>query len=167
MSIASNPRCNFSRNNVTEKKCTACMIRPRPRSNGCSCQASCLWRCSRNCSRWHTRSTLFVCFNNSSSCKKRSFTVLSVVLLLFRTHRPHLSTSFPWTIVQRERYRLRGASPTRHQCSTLCTKNRRGENMSWAGDVRRQDPFEGEWEQIFSWLVANPERSSGDIFREL
>ena len=31
----------------------------------------------------------------------------------------------------------------------------------------RKDPFEGEWEQILSWLVANPERSSGDIFREL
>src|SRR6266566_1581395 len=24
-----------------------------------------------------------------------------------------------------------------------------------------KDPFEGEWEQIFSWMVANPERSSG------
>jgi hypothetical protein len=30
-----------------------------------------------------------------------------------------------------------------------------------------KDPFEGEWEQVLSWLVANPERSSGDIFREL
>lgn len=30
-----------------------------------------------------------------------------------------------------------------------------------------KDPFEGEWEQILSWLIANPERSSGDIFREL
>jgi len=30
-----------------------------------------------------------------------------------------------------------------------------------------KDPFEGEWEQILSWLMANPERSSGDIFREL
>ena len=30
-----------------------------------------------------------------------------------------------------------------------------------------KDPFEGEWEQILSWLVANPERSSGDIFLEL
>jgi len=30
-----------------------------------------------------------------------------------------------------------------------------------------KDPFEGEWDQIFSWLQANPERSSGDIFREL
>ncbi len=28
-------------------------------------------------------------------------------------------------------------------------------------------PFDGEWEQIMSWLVANPERSSGDIFWEL
>jgi integrase-like protein len=31
----------------------------------------------------------------------------------------------------------------------------------------QKDPFEGEWEQIISWLVAKPERSSGDIFREL
>ncbi len=30
-----------------------------------------------------------------------------------------------------------------------------------------KDPFDGEWEQILSWLMANPERSSGDIFREL
>jgi hypothetical protein len=30
-----------------------------------------------------------------------------------------------------------------------------------------KDPFEGEWEQILSWLVPNPKRSSGDIFREL
>jgi len=30
-----------------------------------------------------------------------------------------------------------------------------------------KDPFVGEWEQILSWLLANPERSSGDIFREL
>ncbi len=30
-----------------------------------------------------------------------------------------------------------------------------------------KDPFEGEWEQIMSWVIANPERSSGDIFREL
>jgi len=30
-----------------------------------------------------------------------------------------------------------------------------------------KDPFAGEWEQITSWVMANPERSSGDIFREL
>jgi hypothetical protein len=30
-----------------------------------------------------------------------------------------------------------------------------------------KDPFEGEWERIASWLQVNPERSSGDIFREL
>jgi hypothetical protein len=28
-------------------------------------------------------------------------------------------------------------------------------------------PFKGEWERITSWLQTNPERSSGDIFREL
>jgi hypothetical protein len=31
----------------------------------------------------------------------------------------------------------------------------------------QKDPFEGEWEQITSWVIANPERSGGDIFREL
>jgi Integrase core domain len=31
----------------------------------------------------------------------------------------------------------------------------------------QKDPFDGEWERILSWLIANPERSSGDIFREL
>ena len=30
-----------------------------------------------------------------------------------------------------------------------------------------KDPFAGDWEHILSWLVVNPERSSGDIFREL
>ena len=30
-----------------------------------------------------------------------------------------------------------------------------------------KDPFAGEWEQILSWLVVNPQRNSGDIFREL
>ncbi len=30
----------------------------------------------------------------------------------------------------------------------------------------QKDPFEGEWEPIVSWLVAYPERRSGDIFRE-
>jgi hypothetical protein len=31
----------------------------------------------------------------------------------------------------------------------------------------QKDPFEGEWEQVMSWLITNPERSSGDIFQEL
>ncbi len=30
-----------------------------------------------------------------------------------------------------------------------------------------KDPFAGEWEQLISWLAANPERGSGHIFREL
>jgi hypothetical protein len=30
-----------------------------------------------------------------------------------------------------------------------------------------KDPFEGEWERIMFWLIVNPERSSGDIFRDL
>lgn len=42
---------------------------------------------------------------------------------------------------------------------------RRKRVLGWRST--HKDPFEGEWDQIFSWLVANPERSSGDIFREL
>ena len=31
----------------------------------------------------------------------------------------------------------------------------------------RKDPFEGEWEQITSWLLANPELTGVDIFHKL
>src|SRR5712691_10611792 len=31
----------------------------------------------------------------------------------------------------------------------------------------REDPFEGEWEQITSWLLANPELTGVDIFQKL
>jgi len=31
----------------------------------------------------------------------------------------------------------------------------------------RQDPFEGLWEEITSWLVARPELTTAEIFREL
>jgi hypothetical protein len=44
-------------------------------------------------------------------------------------------------------------------------QERRNRVLGWRRT--HKDPFEGEWEQILSWLVANPERSSGDIFREL
>ena len=44
-------------------------------------------------------------------------------------------------------------------------QERRKRLLSWRRT--HKDPFAGEWEQILSWLVANPERSSGDIFREL
>lgn len=48
----------------------------------------------------------------------------------------------------------------------LCREQeRRKRVLGWRRT--HKDPFEGEWEQIFSWLQANPERSSGDIFREL
>ncbi len=49
---------------------------------------------------------------------------------------------------------------------TLCREQeRRKRVLGWRRT--HKDPFEGEWEQIFTWLQANPERSSGDIFREL
>jgi hypothetical protein len=44
-------------------------------------------------------------------------------------------------------------------------QERRKRVLGWRST--HKDPFAGEWEQILSWLVANPERSSGDIFREL
>src|ERR1700687_1123172 len=31
----------------------------------------------------------------------------------------------------------------------------------------REDPFEGEWEQITSWLLAHPELTGVDIFHRL
>ena len=53
--------------------------------------------------------------------------------------------------------------------AVLHTLNRKQERRKHVLGWRRtrKDPFEGEWEQVPSWLVAHPERSSGDIFREL
>ena len=53
--------------------------------------------------------------------------------------------------------------------AVLYTLNRKQERRKHVLGWRRtrKDPFEGEWEQVLSWLVAHPERSSGDIFREL
>ena len=49
---------------------------------------------------------------------------------------------------------------------TLYREQERGKRvLGWRRT--HKDPFEGEWEQVISWLIANPERSSGDIFREL
>ncbi len=46
-----------------------------------------------------------------------------------------------------------------------CEQERRKRVLGWRRT--HKDPFNGEWEQIMAWLLANPERSSGDIFREL
>jgi hypothetical protein len=57
------------------------------------------------------------------------------------------------------------ADPTAGLETLYREQERRKRVLGWRRT--HKDPFEGEWEQIFSWLVANPERSSGDIFREL
>jgi hypothetical protein len=44
-------------------------------------------------------------------------------------------------------------------------QERRKRVLGWRST--HKDPYAGEWEQIMSWLVANPERSSGDMFREV
>ena len=53
--------------------------------------------------------------------------------------------------------------------AVLDTLNREQERRKQVLGWRRthKDPFEGEWEQVIAWLITNPERSSGVIFREL
>lgn len=46
-----------------------------------------------------------------------------------------------------------------------CEQERRKRVLGWRRT--HKDPFDGEWERITFWVLANPERSSGDIFREL
>jgi len=59
-----------------------------------------------------------------------------------------------------------GAPDPAAELNTLYREQeRRKRALGWRRT--HKDPFEGEWEQILSWLVANPEGSSGDIFREL
>ena len=47
-------------------------------------------------------------------------------------------------------------------------RRRRDQRSGRPHDWRtRKDPFEGEWEQISSWLLANPELTGVDIFHQL
>jgi hypothetical protein len=55
---------------------------------------------------------------------------------------------------------LLGGLPTLYQ-----QQEKRKRVLGWRRT--HKDPFEGAWEQIASWVQANPERSSGDIFRGL
>ena len=55
--------------------------------------------------------------------------------------------------------------PTTRHHSLSRKQERRKRAPGW--QRTHKDPIEGEWEQFRSWLVANPEQSSGDIFREL
>src|SRR5260370_6080617 len=96
-----------------------------------------------------------------------SSAVLRVVLLSFHPSLLSPSTSFPWNRVPRERFRPRGASPVRQQGSTRCTESRSGEIASWAGDTPTMTPLKESGSRSPAFLIANPERSSGDIFREL
>ena len=57
------------------------------------------------------------------------------------------------------------ADPTAGLDTLYREQERRKRVLGWRRT--HKDPFEGEWEQIYSWLRANPARSSGDIFREL
>ena len=44
-------------------------------------------------------------------------------------------------------------------------EQRRASALDWRRTSK--DPFAGQWEQILTWVQANPTRSSGDILREL
>jgi hypothetical protein len=61
--------------------------------------------------------------------------------------------------------RCRVPDPTAGLQTLYREQERRKRVLGWRRT--HKDPFEGEWEQILSWLVVNPELSSGDIFREL
>jgi len=93
------PSMSSSQSNGTGKKCATSTIQPRLRCSGCSCQGSCLPRSSRNCSRWHTRSTPSASSNKWSSYNRPSFAVPPVALLSFQASLLHLSASLPWNDV--------------------------------------------------------------------
>lgn len=53
------------------------------------------------------------------------------------------------------------------QGSIACTGSRSGENACWDGGVLTRTPLRENGSRSPAFLIANPERSSGDIFREL
>ncbi|MBO0783758.1 MAG: tyrosine-type recombinase/integrase, partial [Ktedonobacteraceae bacterium] len=56
-----------------------------------------------------------------------------------------------------------------HHTSTACilhhARPQSADFLDWPRTTR--DPFAGEWERILAWVLAQPERSLGEIFQEL
>jgi hypothetical protein len=111
-------------------------------------------------SKWPRRSTLSVCSNNLSSYSRPSSAVPRVALLSFHTPSVPIRVFSVQDCTART---LPAPAPAFH--SLYREQEWRKRALGWRRT--HKDPFEGEWEQIISWLVANPERSSGDIFQEL
>src|SRR6266700_2788259 len=57
-----------------------------------------------------------------------------------------------------------GTAPSLQKSERRRRYQRSGRPHDWR---TRKDPFEGEWEQISSWLLANPELTGVDIFHKL
>src|SRR6266699_7258513 len=82
-------------------------------------------------------------------------------------------TSFEEYLLERELILYNGDASRRGDCPR--SGSRAPDHVPKAGAEKtgpgwrrtHKDPFAGECEQILSWPVVNPERSSGDIFREL
>jgi hypothetical protein len=53
-------------------------------------------------------------------------------------------------------------SPLQHRCQESLED---ASVLTWRRTCK--DPFVGQWEQILSWMQADPTRTSGDILREL
>ena len=89
--------------------------------------------------------------------------------LLSLCSRPTIGTSRVFSVECCSAGTLRVEKSVPDPSATIHTLYREQERRKRILGWRRtqKDPFEGEWEQILSWLIANPERSSGDIFREL
>ncbi len=85
-------------------------------------------------------------------------------------------------------FKERSDSPVRHFCVEACLAGAHATNPLFVEPVTEQheeseqpppmqvlldwprtrhDPFKGEWELIASWVLAHPERGSGELFREL
>ena len=81
-------------------------------------------------------------------------------------------TSFEEYLLERELILYNGDASRRGDCPR--SGSRAPDHVPKAGAEKtgpgwrrtHKDPFAGECEQILSWPVVNPERSSGDIFRE-
>ena len=116
--------------------------------------------------RRHKPSTPSACSNKWSSCNRPSSAVLPVISLVFQTH-PQ-----PPPCLCRGRVYSRCVSCRGHGSRSGSRASypvpRAGEEKTSSGLATQPErPLYGEWEQITTWLIAHPERSSGDIFREL
>ena len=116
---------------------------------------------NRNCVPSRKRLTRFGSSSKWNSCSRPPFAVKLIASQSANRHRPRR-----WSrLISQDAQRSWSLQEAREADELPQEEQKSAGVLDWRRTSK--DPFAGQWEQILTWVRANPTRSSGDILREL